>query len=391
MGLFRFTTPRLERNYDPGMARPIGYTSMDSSQWISIGRALQEDTLWACVDLLASSVASLPIDLSRTVGNTRQPVSLTPLLENPSTLVEPDVWMYQHIWSFGVDGNAWGLVVDHERGLPTVIDTVNPGVVERRRVEDGVPVADIAGKTHARWPHGDLWHVPGRMVPAGSWFALSPIEYGAAEINGSLAVASYGYRYFTDGGHPSAIVYTDHDIDPETAAKVKAAFLSAVRGREPAVFGSAYKYESIQQDPGAMQYIEAMRLASVRIARRMLVPPSMVYAAMSGESITYQNITQSDLHYLKHSLDRYIVRMERALERTLPSSDLQVKINRDALLRADVTSRYKAHEISLRNRWRSVNEVRTLEDEAPYPDPEFDVPGIPGGAPSVVSLPSGGE
>jgi len=131
-----------------------------------------------------------------------------------------------------------------------------------------------------------------------------------------------------------------------------------------------------------------MRMAAVKVARRFGVPPAMIFAAMAGESITYQNVAQADLGYLKHSLDRYLVRIETALGAVMPGPQV-VKFNRDALLRADTSTRYAAHEVALRNKWRTVNEVRRLEDEKPFDDDQYDDPGVPGGAP--LPAPSGGS
>lgn len=358
-----------------------GVVVSDSGRVVTVDRALHDDAVWACADLLSSSVASLPVDVVRTDGPTRRPVSPVPsLISSPSAVVTLDVWLYQVAFSMVTDGSAWGRVTTvNERGYPTAIELLNPGAVRNRRLVDGVPTVDVDGEQLQRWPNGDLWHAPGKVVPAGSWFGLSPIEYGANEIDASLAIQAYGGRYFTDGGHPSAIVYTDQTIDADAAQKIKQAWLKATSGsREPAVFGSGWKYESIQSSPESAQLIESKRMAAVQIARRFMVPPAMVFAAMSGESITYQNVSQSDLQYLKHSLDRILVRIEKALGALLPGPQL-VRFNRDALLRADTPTRYAAHQVALTNQWRTVNEVRALEDEPPFDDPRFDEPGLPDG------------
>ena len=103
----------------------------------------------------------------------------------------------------------------------------------------------------------------------------------------------------------------------------------------------------------------------------------MVYGAVSGESVTYTNATQADLHYLKHSLSGPLTRIERALTALLPRPQV-VKFNRDAILRSDPLTRAQVQEIRLRNKTVTVNEVRAIEDELPFPDPEFDRPGVPG-------------
>jgi phage portal protein BeeE len=111
----------------------------------------------------------------------------------------------------------------------------------------------------AKFPNGDLWHAPGKMVPAGSWFALSPINYGANEIDASLAVQAFGSRFYAASGHPSAVVYTDQAITADDAQKIKSAWMKATQGgsREPAVFGSGWKYEAIQSNPESIDDMES--------------------------------------------------------------------------------------------------------------------------------------
>lgn len=387
MALFRVRRQRgaEERSYAMSqLSAPwSGLVVSDSGRVVTVDRALRDDAVWACADLLASSVASLPVDVVRLDGDARRPVSPVPsLIASPSAVVTLDVWLYSVAFSMVTDGSAWGRITSYnERGYPTAIELLNPGAVVMRRLVDGIPTVDVEGEQMQRWPNGDLWHAPGKVVPAGSWYGLSPVEYGANEIDASLAIQAYGGRYFTDGGHPSAIVYTDQTIDADGAQKIKAAFLKATSGtREPAVFGSGWKYEAIQSSPESAQLIESKRMAAVQIARRFMVPPAMVFAAMSGESITYQNVSQSDLQYLKHSLDRILVRIEKALGALLPGPQM-VRFNRDALLRADTTTRYAAHQVALSNGWRTVNEVRALEDEPPFDDPIYDEPGHHGDSP----------
>jgi HK97 family phage portal protein len=386
MALFRFGRESKDEtrswNLSQFSTALTNYAIADTGRLITTERALHDAAVYACVDLISSSVASLPVDVVQTTGNERRPVTPVPsLLSNPSALVPLDVWLYQVAWSMATDGNAWGMVTQtNDRGYPTTIELLNPDAVRNRRLVDGVPTVDVEGKTLQKWPLGQLWHAPGKMVPAGSWYAVGPIHYGATEIDASLAVQAYAARFYTDGGHPSAIVYTDQTIDADDAAKVKAAFMKATSGsREPAVFGNGWKYESVQSSPESAQLIESQRMTAVQIARRFLVPPAMIYAAMSGESITYQNVSQSDLQYLKHSLDRYLVRIEKALGSLLPGPQI-VKFNRDALLRADTSTRYAAHLQSLQGSWRTVNEIRRLEDEPAFDDPIYDQPGMPDAA-----------
>jgi hypothetical protein len=47
----------------------------------------------------------------------------------------------------------------------------------------------------------------------------------------------------------------------------------------------------------------------------------------------------------------------------------------EGLLRGDITSRYAAYEVAIRNRWMTPEEVRMKENLGPMPEPEDDSPG----------------
>lgn len=362
----------LSSTYVPLTGRDL--TTADALRWAAA---------WACVRVLGQSASMLPLDVVRYVDGTRLPVEpVPPLIANPSGIVESDVWVQQVVSSMETAGNAWGVVTDADRrGYPTAIETLDPKCVRDPKVVDGVLTAHVDNKPMKRFPYGDLWHVPGVMVAAGSPLGLSTVEYASGAIDTALAAESFGAHFFTDGGHPSSIVYADQELTEDQAKQIKQAFLAATSGtsREPAVLGSGLKHEAIQVNPDDSQFIDLLRLEVENTCRFFGVPPSMVYGAVSGQNVTYANVAQADLAFLKHGLDPRLVRIERALSRLLPGGQT-VKFNRDALLRADTASRYAQHAVALTNKFRTVNEVRRIEDERPFDDPMYDEPGLPGGA-----------
>ena len=347
---------------------------------VTTSSTLGHSASFACIDVLATSVSILPVDVVRTGSKYQTKVSPTPaVIAMPSALVEQDVWLYQLVESMCTDGNAFGLIVATDQmARPTQIELLDPTSVQQREVVKGVPQAAIDGRTHKLYPYGDLWHVPGKMVRAGTPFADSPIERAAATIGAGIAARDFGSRFFGDGAHPSAIIKAEQDLTPEQARAVKQSFLNATRGnREPAVMGSGLSYEAVSINPSESQFIELMQFVIEETCRFWRVPPSMVYAATSGQNVTYANVAQADLAYLKHSLDGYLVRIERALSKLLARPQL-VKFNRNALLRTDAETRGNYLDQRLRNKTLSINEYHAIEDEEPVNDPAFDLPGIPG-------------
>lgn len=375
------------------------YAHLWQAQWagtyspvpVNVQNAVTHAASSACIDALATSVSTLPMDAVRQRGKARIPVAKPPpLIASPSALVLPDVWKYQLVDSMLTDGNGFGFV----QGLdslqrPTSIELLDPANVVHRRVERGVPMVTIAGDgDHALYPFGDVWHIPGKYSKAGTPFAESPIRRAAATIGSALAAREFGSRFFGDGGHPGGLVTSDQDLDADQAGRIKSAVVNAWRGnREPAVLGAGLTYTPLMVDPNDSQFIDLMRFATEEACRFWRVPPSMVFAAVSGSSVTYANVSQADLHYLKHSLEGLLCRIEIAMS-ALISRPLFVRFNRNAFLRSDPETRWGVHDLRLKNKTTSINEVRALEDEEPFVDDTFDAPGIPGGATKEV-IPNG--
>jgi hypothetical protein len=102
-----------------------------------------------------------------------------------------------------------------------------------------------------------------------------------------------------------------------TMGSVALPYFRDTRYSQPMVMGSGLNYNPILVDPNDSQFLDSMRFAVEEACRFWRVPPSMVYGSSSGQNITYSNVTQSDLSYLKHSLEGHLVRIEKARGRVI--------------------------------------------------------------------------
>jgi len=354
----------------------LGYTPVP----VSTSTAVTNAACSAVIDTLATSVSQTPLDGVRYNGKRRAPITPTPrLIADPSSMMGQDEWLYQIVDSLCTDGNAFGLITTYSGTFPTGIETLSPGVVNDRRVIDGRKSALVNGERMFCYPYGDLWHVPGKFLAAGQHFAASPIDRARSTIGAAIAARDFGSRFFGDGGHPGAIITADTELTDVQARAIKTAYLNATRGnRDPAVFGAGLTYDPIMVDPNDSQFIDLMRFAIEEACRFWKVPPSMVYAATSGQSVTYANATQADLNYMKHSVEFYFNRLENRMSKLLPNPQ-RASFNRNAFLRSDPVTRSEVVDRRLRNGSMTINEYRALEDEEPFVGPEYDEPGIPGG------------
>lgn len=349
--------------------------STPSGVFVDQDTAMRHDAVWSCVTAIAQDVAMMPVDVVRYVNGAREDVSPTPqIIGAPSVLVGALDWRYQIVESWLLAGNALGRVTatDPSGRYPTRIELLSPSQCSPDGMNPGHVMVD--GKSEALWPVGPIWHVPAYTMP-GSWWGLSPIEYHRAKIGAGLAAGRFGEDFFGKGGHPSAILAPETDPGVEGAKAMKASFLRAAKGREPAVLPQSITYTPIQISPNDSQFIDAMRYSVEQVCRIYREDPADHGAsAGTGGSITYANRSDADLARFKRR-QFWVTKLQDALTAFLPQPQV-VKLNTSASLMMTPMERHQLHALRLGSRTTTVNEVRDIEDEPKF-GPEYDEPGIP--------------
>lgn len=354
-----------------------------SGQAVTLESALRSAAVAACVRVLKSSVAQLPVDVVRVQGKRRIPVQAPPVVRFPSGTVSQRGWVAQLLHAQLTAGNAYAMVTAVDpNGNPLTTETINPGDVSWQKDErDGLVRPWVNGERRNLYPLGDIVHIPATsFLTAGSPVAQSPVELAKQSIGTALAAEEFGARFFGDGFHPSVLAKVNREITNDQAQAIKDRIAAMRTTREPAVFGSGIELEEWPIEPKSTQFIDLLQFEVLQACRFFGVPPRMVYAAVSGQNVTYANVGQDDMQFLKHSLSIWLLDIEDAWTSLLGAPQQQVKFNVDAMLRMDAKERHNLYTVRLHSKTMTVNEVRELEDEEPFDDPLFDEPGIPGGA-----------
>jgi HK97 family phage portal protein len=351
---------------EPPIPPPGGGSTWNFSR-VNLAQAetsLQKVAVWSAVDLIASLGSLLPIDVYQGTDGSQREVPKPKVLEDPSGegygLAD---WTYQYLMSLLLRGNTNGRVVARDRiGLPSQIVLFHPDDVQGwRDHQSGLPQWRAGGESV---PREDMWHQRAYVVP-GRLMGLSPIAHHATTIGQGIAAARFGQQWFEDGAHPSGILSNEQNLNKEQARTAKERFMASLRGtREPVVLGGSWKFQAIQVAPEESQFLETQKYTAAECARIYGPGVAEILGYETGGSMTYANVEQQGLNLLTYALDRWLVRTERMFTSLLPPGQF-VKINRAALTRTDLLTRYKAHALSLQNKWAVPNEVRAIEDMPP--------------------------
>ncbi|NUO35878.1 MAG: phage portal protein [Nocardioidaceae bacterium] len=329
--------------------------------------SMQKVAVAASVNLLANIVAMLPLKTYSGGGGAPRQIS-TPkwMLDISGDGYGTSDWLKQVIYSGGLRGNVYGLAVERDpvTAKPRQLALQHPDDVDVRRDPEGRPEWYINGR---KTDPSRIWHRRWYPVP-GSIRGASPVARHALTIGLGLASERFGAEFFNDGGHPTALFQnTKSTIDGDQARTIKQRITAVLSGnREPLVLGADWDYKPLQVSPNESQFLESNNYTNAECAR--IFGPGMpeMLGYETGGSMTYANIEQRGLDLLTFTLDPWLVWVESMLSDLLPQPQY-VKFERKALARTDLLTRFRAHEIALRNEWEVVNEVRALEEQQPVP------------------------
>ncbi|MFJ9573578.1 phage portal protein [Streptomyces bacillaris] len=332
---------------------------------VSPERAVALIPLFACVRILADSVASLPVQTYRRNGGSREILTFVPsLLFAPAARDNLFEWLHKAVASLALRGNAYGLITARDDfGYPTSIEWLNPDDVWVDELRPTLPVFYWQGRVV---PAEQIVHIPWVVLP-GRVVGLSPVQVFARTIGVGLSATEYGLSWFDNGGTPPAVMKNSgKTINPDEAEEISDRLAARVRARKPLVYGSDWDFTALQVNPEESQFIETMRLNASQIAAIYGVPPEMV-GGDSGGSMTYANVEQSAINFVQFTLRPWLARLEAKLSALMPGREF-VKFNVDAMIRVDLMTRYQAHSRALNDGWRNRDEIRALEDLPPLPD-----------------------
>lgn len=352
--------------------RPIEERSIGSVPWnvgaplrqtVNQEKALGLTPVFAANRHITDFCSTLPLKGYRKIGEDRVPmVNLPPLFANLEADGRLVPWLCQMFSSLALRGNAVGLIVNIDgRGLPGQVEWVS---MDKVNVDDSTGVGQwfIDGRRVSRL---DIVHIPWITVP-GRTLGLSPIEYYAATINAGVSAQSFGNDWFAGGGFPPSVFRNTEKTIPDGAAqRIRARLTQSIRRHEPLVTGKDWEYTPVTIPPEQAQFIESQKLSANQVAAIYGIEPDEI-GGEAANSLTYTNEESRQIKRCSN-MRPYLVRAERAFFSWLPERQY-LRFNTDAVIRADLKTRWEVHQIKHTIGAANVDEIRATEDESPLPD-----------------------
>lgn len=358
----------VENNTIPNNRFYFGNSSAGKN--VNESSAMQMTAVYACVRILAESVAGLPLHLYLTNENgNKEKAKNHPLYfilhdepnsEMTSFILRETLMTHLLLW-----GNAYAQIIRNGKGE---VISIYPLMPNKMRVARDKQTKEIIyeyfhedGKVQLF--SFDVLHIPG--LGFDGLIGYSPIAMAKNAIGMAMATEEYGAKFFANGAQPGGVLEHPGIIkDPERVRNSwSQSFGGSSNSNKIAVLEEGMKYTPISISPEQAQFLETRKFQINEIARIFRVPPHMVGDL---EKSSFSNIEQQSLEFVKYTLDPWVLRWEQALNRSLiPNKDKKkyfIKFNVDGLLRGDYESRMNGYATARQNGWMSANDIRTLEN-----------------------------
>lgn len=366
----------------------IFYSAFGQGPTITEERAMQIPSVVACVELIAGSIASLPIylykenekgEVERVSGDRR--VFL--INSEPNVLLNGYNYKKRMVKDYLFYGTSFTKV---ERARNTVLELYpfemrNVQVIKYIRegykydadIKLTVHGADGKGIQKTFKPHELL------MILKDSEDGVTSkgiLETGQEILDLALSEGEYTTNILKNGALPIGVIQTMNRLSEQAIKRLRLGWQSLYSGSKNSgktvILEEGLEYKPISLKPNDMQLVDSRRATVAEICRLFNIPESMV----NSDANKYASNEQNNLHFLQYTLAPIITSIEAAMDKSLLLEDEKnngyyFRFDTTEILRTTEKERIEAASEGLKGGFYSVNETRAKFDMPKLQDDYF--------------------
>lgn len=354
-----------------------GSATSDAGEVVSDQTALALSSVWACVNLLSGTVATLPLMMYRAeAGKTREAFATHPLYgilhDSPNAdQTASDFWEFMQT-AIELRGNAYARKLRSGNRI-IGLEPIAPGLMAPpRRLSSGqIEYNWTANGKSYRATDEDVLHIRGfGGDPLGG---LSTLEFARHTFGLAKAIDRAAGTTFRNGVRPSGVLTFEKFLSKENRdvaeTQLVEKYASAMNAGRPMILEGGSKWQQLSINPEDAQMLQSRGYSVEEVCRFFGVPPFMIGHTEKTTSWG-SGLEQQILAFRKFTLQRRLERIEQALMKQLLTPEdrgqgVKIEFNLEGLLRADSAGRASYYQSGLTNGWLTINEVRARENLPP--------------------------
>lgn len=352
---------------------------------LSSEAALQVGAVWACRRVVSEDVSVMPRRIVRIVRNRAGEESHQVEHDHPVAhllTVKPNDWLRpgEFIeWLVGVamvHEAAYAIKVHDDRSRVVELLPLMPGAVQVRQNHDWDVEYLVTGygETVVLQPH-ELLKLRGPLDRTGlKGYAVGSIAARAIEL--AAAIEASQHKFHQNDMRPSGAIQiktaAGANLTPEQRDNIRTSWQRAYGpggSGGVAVLDSEFDFKTFTLEGAKSEVVDNRKFQIEDICRFMRVYPAMI-GHSAGQ--VYGSFEQQGANHAKHSLLRWVERLEEALTADLLTpeeirSGLIVDLDMDATMRGTANDRAQYYEKASKL-WLTPNEIRRREGLNPIDD-----------------------
>lgn len=329
------------------------------------------ELLFAAVSRMANSISVMPWQLY----NRSKPVYND---LNDLVAASPNPNMTSHQWMKAMEvcrcstGNAYALKI-YDAGMNLIrLDILDPTKV--------TPVMDTAsrelwykiqtdegGQIYVHNYH--VLHVP--FITSNGFTGINPVSVLFDTLKYSEEIQQFNRDQLEEGVSSQIVLEAPANLSQDQRKKTVEDFLETYRQTSGAILmlESGVTARTLNLSPIDSKLFEVEKITRSKVAMVYNIPPHLLG---DYNSASYASQEQQMLEFMQLTLLSPVTAYEQEFDRKLLTkaerrSGLHFAMNMEAILRADVSTQANVDQMSIRNGWTTVDEVRRRRNMAPYP------------------------
>ncbi len=353
---------------DPALVAMLGQMPATSGVDVTEYTAMNCSAVWAAVNIISSSTASLPKVLKDGKFHIQEKHRVHRALNR-----SPNSDMIPFNFTETLQGHAltWGngyAEIEREDDF-LALWPITPNRVTEQRADNGelvylVQPDDGESGPSEVIPARDMLHISGLGFDGVRGYSV--IQLARESIGLAIATERFGASYFGRGALPGGIISHPGDLSKKSRKNLRETWELLHRGPDNAhrvaILDEGMKWQQIGLPPEDSQFLQTRQFGVLEIARWFNVPPHMLRDLSAA---TFSNIENQGIDFLTYTLRPWLVKWAQECHRKLLTPEEQETYHVDhlvnELLRTDTDSRYRAYGSGLDHGHLTVNDVLRAE------------------------------
>lgn len=370
-----FAGGRLANQEQGSQTGPVSAEGRLGDSVITDERALQISTVWACVRIISTVTASLPLDVFEEKNGNRQKVGndvpIARLLRfAPNMYMTALEFREAMTMQLAFYGNAYAHIERNSAGDVISLIPLMSVNMDVRMEGKRIVYRYKRDREYANFEQSEIFHLKGFGYTG--LIGLSPIAFASKTGGVAIAMEDQQREFYANGAKSPKILTTgDRVLSAEQRAQLEENFREITGGpvkKRLWILEANFQTHDIGVSPQDAETMASRKFQVSELARFFGIPPHLVGDVEKSTSWG-SGIEQQNLGFLQYTLAPYLTRWESSSVRWLLKPADQgryiIEHNLDGLLRGDSTARAAYMKALADSGLRTINELRRLDNMPP--------------------------